>query len=78
MERMSMYLVNGSLETNYMFSQTWAIGPWLHHDITVSGNAYQLVCSSREAHDLPCPVQVARIVEYWIEMYDFVYHIDPV
>ena len=69
--------VNGSLETNYMFSQICAIGLGLITTSLVSGSAYQLVelvCNSMEAHDLPSPVLVARIVEYfhyWIEMDDF-------
>ena len=66
--------VSGSLETNYMFSQIWAIGLGLITTSLVSGSAYQLVCNSMEAHDLPSPVMVARVVEYchyWTEMDDF-------
>ena len=66
--------VNGSLETSYMFSQIWAIGLGLITTSLVSGSAYQVVCNSMEAHDLPSPVLVARIVEYclyWIEMDHF-------
>ena len=42
--------------------------PWPHHNITgqsllVSGSAYQLVCDSMDAHDLPSPVLLAKIVE---------------
>ena len=57
--------VNGSLETNYMFSQIWAIGLGLITTSLVSGSAYHLVCNSMEANDLPSPVMVARFVEYF-------------
>ena len=71
MEYVLCIWVNGSLETNYMFSQIWAIGLGLITIALVSCSAYQLVCNSMEAHDLPSPVLVARIVEYWIDMDDF-------
>ena len=54
--------VNGSLETDYMFSPIWAKGLGV------------IRCKSMEAYDLPSPVMVAGIVEYchyWIEMDDF-------
>ena len=38
-----------------------AIGLGLITTSLVSGNAYQLVCNSMEAHDLPSPVLVARM-----------------
>ena len=44
-----------------MFSQLWAIGLGLITISLVSGSAYQLACSSMEAHDLPSPVLVAEM-----------------
>ena len=54
--------VDGSLETNHMFTQIQATGLGLMTTSLVSGSAYQLVCNNIEAYDLPSPVLVARIV----------------
>ena len=48
--------VNGSLKTNYTYTQIWAITLGLIMRLLVSGSAYQLVCNSIEAHDLTSPV----------------------
>ena len=65
-ERQVGFNIWPAIQVRELGSAVWKmyLGQWIFR-------AYQLVCNSMEAHDLPSPVLVARIVEYWIEMHDF-------